>query len=95
MIIVIFILIWLLSLVATMILFGANGFNFNLGNVLLALTPILNTLIAIKLSIKEFKGINIFKDMKDTINIVFRKNKKQMKDTINIVFRNKRTNERI
>ena len=80
MIIVIFILIWLISLTTTMILFGANGFDFNLGNVLLALTPILNTLIAIKLSIKEFKGINIFKDMKDTINIVFK---------------NKRTNERI
>lgn len=95
MIIVIFILIWLISLTATVILFGANGFDFNLGNVLLALTPILNTLIAIKLSIKEFKGISIFKDIKDTINIVFRKNKEEMKDTINIVFKNKHPDGRI
>ena len=80
MIIVILISIWLISYVITGILFAENGIPCTLGNFLLALTPILNTLIAIKLSIKALKGVNIFKNIKDTLNIVFR---------------NKRTNGRI
>lgn len=76
MVILIIFIVWLFSFLITGILFGENKIPCTPGNLLLALTPLLNTLIAIKLSIKALKGVNIFKDVKDTINIVFEKNKK-------------------
>lgn len=73
MIIVILVIIWIISFIITAARFSENEIPFNLGNFILSVTPIINTIIAIKLSIKVWKGVNIFKDMKDTINIVFRK----------------------
>ena len=78
--VIILVVIYLASCVITMFLFGENGISCTLGNFLLTLIPVLNTLIAIKLSIKALKNVNVFKDIKNTINIVFK---------------NKRTNGRI
>lgn len=67
---ILLIIIWLISYLITGILFIADDrIPFNLGNFILTLIPILNTLIAIKL----LKGINVLKEMKNTLNIVFKK----------------------
>ena len=68
-------IIWLISFALTCALFGINGFPCNLGNSILALIPGINTLIAIKLLIESLRDldVNIFKDMKDTVNTIFKK----------------------
>ena len=81
-------IIWIISSMIATILFGINGFPFNLGNFILALIPGVNTLIVIKLLIDSLRGIkfntnvfknsikfgaNVFKNMKDTLNTIFKK----------------------
>lgn len=65
--------IWLFSFVITAVIFANKGIPCTLANILLALTPVLNTIIVIKGVL--FSGI--FKEMKNTLKIIFinRKNK--------------------
>lgn len=59
--------IWLLSFVFTGIIFANKEIPCTFANVLLALTPVLNTIIVIKSMV--FSGI--FKEIKDTLKIIF------------------------
>lgn len=63
----IFIIIWLLSFVATVLVFINKGIPYTLANFVLALIPVLNTIIVIKSILFN----NIFKEMKDTLKIIF------------------------
>lgn len=65
---VIIVIIWVVSGVATSIVFANKGIPFTPANTILALAPVLNTLIAIKCIF--FSGV--FKEMKNTLKIVFK-----------------------
>lgn len=60
--------IWLVSAVATSIVFASKGLPFTPANAILTLAPVLNTVIAIKCIF--FSGM--FKEMKDTLKFVFK-----------------------
>ena len=69
-------IIWVFSAVVTFIILGYKGIPFTFANVVLALIPGINTVIVIKTILFDVLFNGIFKEMKDTLKIIFTKQKK-------------------
>lgn len=69
-------IIWVVSAVVTFIIFVYKGIPFTFANVILALIPGINTVIVIKTILVNVLFNGIFKEMKDTLKIIFTKHKK-------------------